>query len=224
MIPIYVNHYHILTERKEYLQNILKKCEWMTYPSRDEVTQEMRDEWYLDSPQIWNQKNDPLGYDSLFRSMTNGDIACSLGHILGWKSFIESGEDYALFLEDDVVIEESSFEEKMSLCLNNPPSDLDVLFVGGGFEHDYVTKTLKIENSHYHLKAHPATNCACSYILTKTSAQKLYDKIKPFTMPIDFELNYWFCVLGFNVYHYIPYFVQEGSKTGKYSSTQTTRK
>jgi len=57
-------------------------------------------------------------------------------------------------------------------------------------------------------------------VLTKEAAKKLLSACKPFSTAIDFELNYLFYYFNFNVYHYIPYFVQEGSKTGKYQSSQ----
>jgi GR25 family glycosyltransferase involved in LPS biosynthesis len=219
MISVFVNHYKILTERKKYLQSVLKNCKWIEDPSKEDLTEGIKKEWYSPSEDFWKKKTERF-YNPNFRNLSDGDIACSLGHIIGWHEFIKENNPYGVFLEDDVVINVENFEEKIESILNESPNDLDVLFIGGGFPHNSVTRTEKIINENFHLKKHPSTNCACSYILTKKSAQKLVENIKPFVTPIDFELNYWFSELNFNVYHYIPYFVSEGSKTGQYQSAQ----
>lgn len=220
MTSIYVNHYDILTERKRYLQTVIKDCVWVTEPSKETITQEVIDEWYLNCPKIWEEKCKPLYSGFKHTRLTKGNIVCNLGHIESWRLFLKSNEQYGIFLEDDVIINCSDFKKNVEQILTDAPKKLDVLFIGGGFSHSSVAKTIDIVKNNFHLKQHPSTNCACSYILTTDSAKKLLDHFKPFTLPIDFELNYWFYKLNFNVYHYIPYLIQEGSKTGKYNSAQ----
>lgn len=220
MIPIYVNHYDILTERKKYLQTVIDDCIWVTEPSKETITQEVIDVWYLNSSEIWNDRCESLYHGFKHTQLTKGSIVCNMGHVESWKMFLESEQPYGVFLEDDVVINCSNFRKTIEQILDSAPEDLDVLFLGGGFNHECVAKTKKIIKDNFYLKQHPSTNCACSYILTKSSAKNLFDKFKPFTLPIDFELNYWFYKLNFNVYHYIPYIIQEGSKVGKYTSSQ----
>jgi len=223
MFEIYINHYDILTDRKQYLQSVLKECVWVTEPSKDTLTEEIKKEWYLESVNECDKKCLPFHYRNIFRKLKDSDIACSLGHIKSWELFVKTDKSYGIFFEDDIVLNCENFEQKIENILQNSPLDLDVLFIGGGFEHDYVTKTKSIVNENFHLKYHPATNCACSYVLTQNAANKLLSVCKPFSLSIDFELNYLFYLLNFNVYHYIPYFVEEGSKTGKYQSSQIFR-
>jgi hypothetical protein len=56
MIPIYVNHYDILTERKKYLQSVIKECTWVTEPSKETITDDEINEWYLNSNEKWQEK------------------------------------------------------------------------------------------------------------------------------------------------------------------------
>lgn len=220
MIPVYINHYDVLTERKEYLQTVINDCIWVTEPSKETITQEVIDEWYLNCPVTWNNKCSPLYQGFGHVQLSKGSIVCNMGHVESWKMFLESNQPYGVFLEDDVVVCCPDFQKAVEQILTDVPEDLDVLFIGGGFDHKSVAKTKNIIKNNFHLKQHPSTNCACSYILTISSAKNLLQNIKPFTLPIDFELNYWFYKLNFNVYHYIPYIIQEGSKTGKYTSSQ----
>lgn len=221
MTPIFVNHYPPLVERKKYLSPLLTDAFWITEPTKENIDDEIKDEWYLDSKSEWNKKCNPFNVGNSYRRLSDGSISCSLGHIKSWESFLNTKKPYGVFLEDDVVFDCDDFPSKVEGVLGDSPEDMDVLFIGGGFEHNEVAKTSMVKNSNFHLKNSPNTNCACSYILTKNSAEKLLATCKPFTLPIDFELNYLFFKLDLKVYHYIPYFVREGSKTGNYDSIQT---
>ena len=217
MIPVFINHYPPLTDRRKYLESVLNEpITWSIEPTKEDITNETRQEWYLDCKDAWSNKDN----NSTYRKLTNGDISCSIGHILGWEKFLKTKEKYGLFLEDDVIINCDDIDFKISDVLEKCPKNADVIFVGGGFDHYIVSKTIKIENDNFHLKSPPNTNCAISYILKRSAAKKMLKICKPFTMPIDFEMNYLFKKLNFRVYHHIPYFIGEGSKSGHYNSIQ----
>ena len=223
MIPVYINHYLPLTERKNYLDMALINLEnkiWVIEPDKDQITDEMLDKWYDPSPKEWARKCKKY-YKEIppWRLMKKSDISCSLGHILAWEDFVKTGSGrFALFLEDDVIFK-IGFETELQNIVNNAPQDADVVFIGGGFDHT-IAKTIR-QNGEYFLKEHPATNCLCSYMLTREASKRLVEIVQKFTLPIDFEANYWFDQLGFNVYHKIPYIAQEGTAMGVYQSVQT---
>jgi GR25 family glycosyltransferase involved in LPS biosynthesis len=220
MIPIYVNHHPPLIERKQYLESRLNTAPdvtWVTEPTGDQITEQMEAEWYSASPDEWNRKC--LWYDPPFRRLRKSDISCSLGHILAWQDFINSGYYVGLFLEDDaIMVNSNDFYQQLTNCCDDLPQDLDVLFIGGGFNHT-IAPTKKVAGN-FVLKNHPSTNTVCSYLLTQNAAIKMANHIHPFTLPIDFEANYWFAELKFNVYHYLPYLIKEGTASGAYSSVQ----
>jgi len=228
MIPVYINHYKPLVDRKQYLDQALAGIDatWVTEPEKDDITKEIRDEWYLGDESTWKERCQNY-YDEIppYRELKNSDISCSLGHVISWDLFLKTGHEIALFLEDDIILARDFETLLMSTC-SSIPSDLDVLFIGGGFSHT-LSKTIGQEGDsfwlnfqRFQLKDNPATNCLCSYLLTRKAAEKLLDHIKPFTLPIDFEANYWFDKLNFKTYHFLPYIAIEGTRIGAYSSVQ----
>ncbi len=222
MIPIYINHYKPLTDRKKYLDTALKgvpEVEWITEPDRSDINEEITNEWYLPSEKIWKERCKNY-YETIpnFRTQKAGDIACSLGHLTGWKRFITTGHNLGLFFEDDIILCDNFYKHLTRVC-ENIPQDLDILFIGGGFDH--TVAPTKIQNGNFILKDNPSTNCLCSYLMTREATIKMLNAIKPFTLPIDFEANYWFDELKFNVYHHVPYLAKEGTALGIYKSVQT---
>lgn len=220
MIPTYVIHYAPLTERRDYLEPLLQGAHWVTdVTNQENLTDELSQEWYLPDADIWKKRC--AGYyeeTPPFRVQKPGDICCSIGHMTAWENFINSDEPYGLFLEDDIVLC-NDFQNLLASILQHSPPQMNVLFIGGGFDHT-IAPTTAIRGN-YHLKGSPSSNCACSYILTKNSATQLLDNMKPFTVSIDFEMNYWFDKLNLNVFHHVPYIALEGTAIGKYQSTQT---
>lgn len=58
-----------------------------------------------------------------------GLVGCGLSHINSWKTFYESGKDYALFLEDDAELQ-IGFREKWKNYSKDIPKDFDVIYLG----------------------------------------------------------------------------------------------
>ena len=221
MIPIYVNHYKPLIDRKKYLEQALKTAvnvEWVTEPEASQITEKMENDWYLPCEETWRLKCKDYYKVPPFRKLKKTDISCSLGHVVAWQEFIDTNKPIALFLEDDAILCDEFYDVLCNTC-SSLPADLDVLFIGGGFSHE-IAKT-KSAVGNFHLKDNPSTNCLCSYLMTRSAAERILKVIKPFTLPIDFEANYLFDELKFNVYHHVPYFVKEGTAIGMYKSTQT---
>lgn len=219
MLPIYIIHYTPLVERRLYLEEVLPNAEWITdVTNKENLTDKMTQEWYHPDQDAWREKC--TGYYAEvppFKIQEPGHICCSLGHIDAWQTFLNSEEPLALFLEDDIVLFDN-FLDNLYDVSSYAPKTMDALFIGGGFHHT-IAKTKRVYGN-YHLKDNPATNCLCSYILTRQCAEKILRNIKPFTVPIDFELNYWFDKLNLNVFHHLPYIAIEGTSLGRYKSVQ----
>lgn len=219
----YIIHYPVLKDRKEYIESaitdgtasdIVFVSDWNRSDGEEALyNNEIK---YLPDRETWIKKSKNYYAEMpLFRYMSLGEIACGLSHIHTWKKIADHGD--GLVLEDDVVFC-NYFEEVFNDVLLSMPDDLDVLFIGGGFYHEHVAKTISICNNNFYKKRHPSTNTVCAYMLKQSAAQKLCDIVKDHTLPIDFEMNYLFDILNFNVYHHIPYIVQVGSNAGIYKS------
>jgi GR25 family glycosyltransferase involved in LPS biosynthesis len=210
MIPIYVVHHPKLTERKKYLDSLGLN---LRYVSNNESIAK-----YNPSPEIWKEKTNDYG-NFEYRELNMADISCISNHIGIYKQIRNTSEiPFSLVLEDDVIYERQNIKNDILNIYYDIPDDCDVLFLGGSFPHERL-KTLKIENGNYHLKLPPNTNCSFSYMVSNRVAYLLATNMQEFTLPIDFELNYWFKKLNLNIYHYIPYILREGSACGKYTSS-----
>ena len=51
--------------------------------------------------------NQSLAQAQYGRKLTNGEACCTIGHAKIAKKFLESNEDWALVLEDDVILDEN---------------------------------------------------------------------------------------------------------------------
>lgn len=220
----YVIHYEALIDRKKYIQDAIDKkivydISFISKWNRSDEKSKLYNNsiTYLPDEEIWIKKCKNYYTESpTFKHLSLGEIACGLNHIYIWEKIAEN-ED-SLILEDDVIFC-NNFEQMFNLVISNKPNDLDVLFIGGGFYHEHVAKTISIHKMNYYKKSSPSTNTVCAYMLTKNAAQKLCNEVKDHTLPIDFEMNYLFDKLNFNVYHHVPYIVKVGSNEGIYKSS-----
>lgn len=221
MIKTYIMHYYKLEERRRYLLNICRNIKWCSYTSRETISEEQIKKFYKPNNAEWQKRTENLYKDKVpFREMQKGDLSCSINHIMAWKDFVDNDKNYfGLFLEDDAILCDN-FYELLKEVLNKTPEDIDMLFIGGGFPHT-IAKTIKTVGQ-FHLKDHPATNCLCSYVMTKKTAKIMYEEIisNKIVTPIDFDLNYFLFKNNMKVYHHVPYLCKEGSSIGIYKSIQ----
>lgn len=116
-------------ERKEYMENLLKDIPALEYEFIKAV----------DGRKLTDSERNAL-FDSSHafkrygRECRPGEIGCTLSHQQCYKKIAESAEDYALILEDDIVINctDNAIWEKMQafLCKENKPM---VLLLSGNY-------------------------------------------------------------------------------------------
>ena len=101
--------------------------------------------------------------------------------------------------------------------IERTPEDWDYIFIGSGCNLRINPKLVLPEKVAYK-KEHPATKCTDSYCITFSAAKRVLSTILPFTLPIDFELNYQLERHDMNVYWWEPPIVVQGSQCGLYDS------
>lgn len=229
MINTRIIHYPKLIERKTYLESVCKNIIWSCKTSKDNITQQIIDQYYIEDPNLWRERTEIL-YEKIipdgvpYRKMESGDISCSINHIQSWKDFLQNdSNDIGLFFEDDIILCENFYDILDNILQVSPT--FDAMFIGGGFSHS-VSPTLtseKIGRFEFILKGHPATNCLCSYILNKQTAKNMVDYLEnnKTVLPIDFEVNYLFKKFDTKVLHIKPMLCAEGSAIGAYKSVQS---
>ncbi len=104
------------TLKRERIINLLKEEDLYSNSSifngihYDEINEEFLEEnnlkvfdkWYIEDSKVFH-------YD---RNIKSGEIGCGASHYFCWKDFYESGEKYALFLEDDCFWKETGIVKK----------------------------------------------------------------------------------------------------------------
>ena len=116
-------------ERKEYMENLLKDIPALEYEFIKAV----------DGRKLTDSERNALfdssrAFKRYGRECRPGEIGCTLSHQQCYKKIAESAEDYALILEDDIVINctDNAIWEKMQafLCKENKPM---VLLLSGNY-------------------------------------------------------------------------------------------
>lgn len=120
------------------------------------------------------------------KPMTKGEVGCALSHYNIWKTIAET-EDLALIFEDDIIFMPQFAQEIQSLVASIPPQT-DLAYI---YRRPLNEAGEKIYNHNWTVSR--TTYWACSYLLTKTGAQKIIESnfIQSLT-PVDEYLSFMF--------------------------------
>lgn len=220
-IKTYIPHYTKLKDRKQYITRELKTLgisdyELITDFDKEDITEDILSKYYNPDAQVRRQKAAFTNANVTVPELKHSIISLCLKHITVLDKFISSNYDYALVIEDDCRF--LTNYKNVVESIENAPSDWDILFIGGSFDHSIIKRVMMLSN--YILAGHPSTNTTSSFIYNKNSAIKTREKLQSFSLPIDWELNYNFAVNDFKVYHTYPYLATQLSGREMKSSLQ----
>lgn len=112
--------------------------------------------------------------------LSNVEAACALGHIKIYNKFLETNDDIALVLEDDITINEKTINSLQTIINDINKKKPDLYIIGGqegiNFTNFFVGKKTK---SYASLDLYKSFNSedyvtrACSYILNRDVAKNL---------------------------------------------------
>ena len=137
-IPVYVAHYDKAPERKEYLTKALSECGFdrfyfsSQYCDRERIYNEETVKLVNTSRALSRMKFIRSGMKSEFHALSPRQPAYLgnfLNHISIWTRIAISEDEYALVLEDDAVITDSSI---LNAQLVNLPCDIDIGYLPQG--------------------------------------------------------------------------------------------
>jgi glycosyl transferase family 25 len=140
-------------------------------------------------------------------------IGCALSHMKAWRMFLQSDSEYALVLEDDVVMD-VDFVEKLRNVVDHVPSDFDIFYLGCfGSASKSIFFTLNmgwlgLKNDPVHVndkvRVPPVALALHAYIVSKKGAQTLLDNLDG---KIYYHLD--FCIQALSKQHVIKTYVAE---------------
>lgn len=121
----------------------------------------------------------PLG------SLPKGDRCCSLSHRKAWQAFLASDEDFAVILEDDIILDASA-----SKLLNDPswlPEGVDLMKLehfGPESQRILVGPRQKIGRAHSVAPILSRHTGAAAYIISRSAAEQLL-ALERWNVPVD---------------------------------------
>jgi len=158
-------------------------------------------------------------------------------HIRAWMQFMDSGADYLIIFEDDVIFKKDSIGRISSLLNMLTQKHLHqscYIDLAGGLTSDVLNidalETVYRDNFRHYRK--PVTNTTCSYLISRELVAQFIAIItkKPWLrlIPIDWLINNFFVILekkNFEVYciHADPTIFEHGSFSGHYVSWMSKR-
>lgn len=149
-----------------------------------------------------------------FRELSMAEISLAIKHVEALRIIVESGWNYAIIIEDDVMFLEDFSARFFTNFLQTPPS-WDLIFFGAGC--GFKVPERQAERRIYRMEP-PRGKCSDSYCVSHKAAKRLLDSILPFCLPIDFELVHWMNVHSLETYWWEPWLCVQGSQTGMVQS------
>jgi beta-1,4-galactosyltransferase len=169
------------------------------------------------------------------RKLTRGEIGCTLSHLFLYRKMALEGIEWALILEDDVVLGEHFLE--FYQFLNDTP-DLGLedsfLMLGGqegllNYDWWLITSIFGVKKASAHTKLRRCTRSSkyvarsCSYFIPLTVAERIYQAGLPVHLPID----HWYYFMRKNCFRdmYVvdPWVVEHPIELGGQSILETER-
>lgn len=192
-MKIFIIHYKKLTERKHYLINNLSDFDYEFIDEFDREDILKFNTMYYKNSELWNERVTVYNDKPIYRDLKDSEICNSLSHIEAMKKIIDEKLEYAVILEDDVIIY-NNFNEKINHIINNIPKDFDFVFFGTSYSMDLldrITSDNSIFLGNNLWKKEPGiTRTVDAYIISNKAAKIIVDNISEIVLPFDFELTY----------------------------------
>lgn len=125
---------------------------------------------------------------------TKGAIGCYLSHIKTWEKILEDDIDYGIIFEDDVNINKKINDKLLIKYIQKAPKDWDIILLNKN----------RIKGKRYKENIYKIERFICthSYIIKKTSINKIISNIYPINQQIDFKLSILAKKNIINIYHF----------------------
>lgn len=154
---------------------------------------------------------------------TDSMIGCMLSHIKCWQYIVDQNIPYAIILEDDFVLDQSTFYQKVNQLISNTPKNWDVILLGCFLcdekENDLIAKFFMsihapfgkrrpINDFVYKPKTWSGTH---AYVLNINAAKKLLYSLPRASYHVDYEMSK---LENLNLYAAVHPFVRQNTVGG----------
>ncbi|MFH1612295.1 MAG: glycosyltransferase family 25 protein, partial [bacterium] len=122
-----------------------------------------------------------------YKPLSLEEIGCYMSHIKCWKKVIDDGVDYAVILEDDVLVDKRLINF-LSLFSKIEWLSWDIIKLISSVRKAKIIYQ-KLDNNLNIVKYHPQSVSTCGQIITQKAAKKLLLK-KNISRPVDVDLQF----------------------------------
>jgi glycosyl transferase family 25 len=141
---------------------------------------------------------------SYHKHMTNGELGCYLSHLRAWQKIVDEQLDYAVILEDDILLQENIQHGLEAIKYIQQPWDV-IKLAEVSAKRKAVHQIPAGDFSLVTYNKVPSRTCA--QVVSLSGAKKLLAASSSINRPIDIELQYWWeCELS--VFGLKPYLVK----------------
>lgn len=127
---------------------------------------------------------DEVSFSYFFKTLPEaGSIGCSLSHEKAWRKFLESDDEFALILEDDVSFDPRALSEIVASAIKNHTL-WDII----GLELNHYGHPQKIEKllpEKFLVLYMTNVKHSGAYLINRSAAKKLLERFYPIKMPLD---------------------------------------
>lgn len=175
-IPVFVINLERNKERREFAMNQLQRLGFqpIIFPAVDGKKLNIED---LEKSGIYK---DSVAHEKFSRSLSLGEIGCSLSHIYLYQKMVDENIDLAIILEDDAMFVDDAGDRILEL-LEGLPQDWDLVQMIYECK-DYSTVSPGIVRFR-------SKNCipvsSAGYLINYSGAKKLLDEGYPIRYPAD---------------------------------------
>lgn len=229
----YVCHYSPLTERRKDLDvrfdnACIRNVRWITEWDREEIGEDMIENKFVED----TMKKTWYG-DSNTRIRRLSLMSLTLKHVSAWRSVVESGLEWGLVLEDDVILCDD-FVKKLNTHVRYVDKECPcwgLIFIGHGCGmnikgNENMDDKIAVEKTKNNCGWKDFTRCTDSYVISREGAVRMieyYDGIpeirKRIIAPVDRWMNRVIEHMKIRVWWSVNTLVTQGSQNGTYRRT-----
>jgi glycosyl transferase family 25 len=145
-----------------------------------------------------------FGDSSYHKHMTRGELGCYLSHARAWQAIVDEQLDYAVILEDDILLQDDIQQGLEAIKYIQQPWDV-IKLAEAPARRKAVHQIPAGDFSLITYNKVPSRTCA--QVVSLSGARKLLATSININRPIDIELQYWW-ESELNVFGLKPYVVK----------------
>jgi glycosyl transferase family 25 len=129
-----------------------------------------------------------FGDSSYHKHMTRGELGCYLSHARAWQAIVDEQLDYAVILEDDILLQDHIQQGLEAITYIQQPWDV-IKLAEAPAKRNAVHQIPAGDFSLITYNKVPSRTCA--QVVSLSGARKLLATSININRPIDIELQYW---------------------------------